>query len=95
MNHTPLSFVLDDGRTYDAKRSEEVWFSSGKFGLDKRQSTTQFKALTDGIRRVDQQQSFELQTDLLKLHGKREKEGDKERDKDRETQQGIAYKNKQ
>ena len=35
---TPLLFVLDDGRTYDAKVSREVWFSSGKSGLDEMQS---------------------------------------------------------
>ena len=32
----PLLFVLDDGTTYDAKGSKEIWFTSDKSGLDKR-----------------------------------------------------------
>ena len=35
MDQTALSFVLDNGKTYDAKAFEEVWFSSGKSGLNK------------------------------------------------------------
>ena len=45
-------FVLDDGRTYDAKGSEEVWFSSGKSGLDKRQITIQLTVFANRIPRV-------------------------------------------
>ena len=32
---------MNNGRAYDTNGSEGVWFSSGKFGLDKRQSTIQ------------------------------------------------------
>ena len=52
MEHAPLPFVLDDGRTYDANGSEEVWISSGKSGFDKRQSTIQLTFFADGIPRV-------------------------------------------
>ena len=57
-NQKPLSFVLDDGRTYDAKGSEEVWFSSNKSGLDKWQSATQSAFLPTESQELDQQQSF-------------------------------------
>ena len=52
MEQTALPFVLDDERTYDAKSSEEVWFSSGKSGLDKRHNTIQLTFFADGIPRV-------------------------------------------
>ena len=51
MDQTPLHFVLDDGRTYDANGSEEVWFSTGKCGLDKRQSRTQLTVFANRIPR--------------------------------------------
>ena len=49
MDQTTLPFVLDDRRIYDAKGSEDYLFSSGKFGLDKRQSTIQLTIFTEGI----------------------------------------------
>ena len=52
MDQTALPFVLDDGRAYDAKSSEEIWFSSGKSGLDKRHNTIQLTVFTDGTPRV-------------------------------------------
>ena len=52
MFQTPLPFVLHDGRTYDAKGSEEVWFRNGKSGLDKRQSAIQLTVFAGGIPRV-------------------------------------------
>ena len=52
MDQTPLPFVLDDGRTNDAKSSKEVWLSSGKYGLDKRQSTIQLTVFANEIPRV-------------------------------------------
>ena len=52
MDQTPLPFVLDDGRTNDAKSSKEVWLSSGKYGLDKRQSTIQLTVFVNEIPRV-------------------------------------------
>ena len=51
MDQKALPFVLDDGRAYEAKGSEEVWFSSSKTGLDKRQSTIQLTVFADGISR--------------------------------------------
>ena len=45
MDQTHLPFVLDNGRTNDAKGSKEFWFSSGKSGLDKRQNTIQLNFL--------------------------------------------------
>ena len=52
MDQTPLPFVLDDGKTYDAKGSTEIWFTSGKSGVDKRQCTVQLTIFGDGIPRV-------------------------------------------
>ena len=52
MDQTPLSFVLDDGKTYDAKGSNEVWCSSGPSGVDKRQCTVQLTIFGDGVPRV-------------------------------------------
>ena len=52
MDQTPLPFVLDDGTTYDAKGSKEIWFTSGQSGLDKRQCTVQLTIFGDGIPRV-------------------------------------------
>ena len=52
MDQTHLPFVLDDERTYHAKDSKEVWFSSGKSGLDKRQRTIQLTVFSDGTPRV-------------------------------------------
>ena len=49
---TALPFVLDDERTYDAKSSEEVWFSNGKSGLDKSHNTIQLTFFADEIPRV-------------------------------------------
>ena len=51
-DQTHLPFVLDNGRTCDAKCSEDVWFSSGKSGLDNRQSSIQLTVFADGIPRV-------------------------------------------
>ena len=51
IDQTPLPFVLDDGRTYDDKGSEEVWFSSNKSSFDKRQSTIQLTIFADAIPR--------------------------------------------
>ena len=48
MDHTPLPFVLDDGK----KGSKEVWAQSGQSGLDKRQATVQLTVFADGVDRV-------------------------------------------
>ena len=42
MDQTPLSFVMDHGKT------DEVWFASGSSGLDKRQCTVQLTIFADG-----------------------------------------------
>ena len=63
-------FVLDDERTYDAKGSEEVRFSSGKSGLDKRQSTIQLTVFANGIPRV-------RPTIIFRAEGKRSKASEK------------------
>ena len=52
MYQTPLNFVLDNGRTYDAKGSQEFQFSGGRSDLDKKESMIQLTAFADGIRRV-------------------------------------------
>ena len=52
MDHTPLPFVLDDGKTYNKKGSKEVWAQSGQSGLDKRQATVQLTVFADGVDRV-------------------------------------------
>ena len=52
MYQTPLNFVLDNGRTYDANGSGEFQFSSGRSDLDKKESMIQLTAFADGIRRV-------------------------------------------
>ena len=51
IDQTPLPFVLDDGRTYDDKGSEEVWFRSNKSSFDKRQSTIQLTIFADAVPR--------------------------------------------
>ena len=51
MYQTPLTFVLDNGRTY-AKGSEEFQFSGGRSDLDKKETMIQLPAFADGIRRV-------------------------------------------
>ena len=47
-----FSFYLNDGTTYGTKSSAGVWFSSGKFDLDKRQSTIQLTVFSDAITRI-------------------------------------------
>ena len=49
MDQTPLPFVLNDGRTYDAVGSKEMWVRSG---LDKRQFTVQLTIFDDGLCRL-------------------------------------------
>ena len=49
MVETPLSFVLDDGKTYADKGSSEVWCVSGSSGLDKWQCSVQLTIFTDGV----------------------------------------------
>ena len=41
MDQTPLSFVMDDGKTYNQKGSKEIWCASGSSGLEKQQCTIQ------------------------------------------------------
>ena len=43
VDHTPLPFVLDDGKNYDKKGVKEVWAQSGQSGLDKRQPTVHWE----------------------------------------------------
>ena len=45
MHQTPLSFLLDDEKTYDIKGVKEVWEQSGQSGLDKRQATVPLMVL--------------------------------------------------
>ena len=52
MNQTPLSFVLDDNRTYDTVGAKEIWVRSGQSGLDKRQCTVQLTVFGDGVCRL-------------------------------------------
>ena len=49
MDQKLLLFVLDDGKTHNEKGPEEVWFISGKSGLDKKQSTIQLSVFVEGI----------------------------------------------
>ena len=51
-DQTPLSFVLDDGKTYGIKGVKEIWVQSGHYGLDKRQVTVQLTVFADGVDRV-------------------------------------------
>ena len=52
MDQTALSFVLDDGKTYDKKSMKEVRAQSGQSGLEKRQATVQLTVFADGVDRV-------------------------------------------
>ena len=52
MYQTPLSLVLDDGKTYDAISFEEIYFNSGRCDMDKRKSMIQLTGFADGITRV-------------------------------------------
>ena len=52
MYQTPLTSVLENGRTYDAKGSEEFYFSGGRSELDKKETMIQLTAFVDGIRRI-------------------------------------------
>ena len=52
MGQTPLPFVLDDGRSYDATGAKEVWCASASSGLDKRQCTVQLTIFANGVPRV-------------------------------------------
>ena len=45
MHQTPLSFLLDDEKTFDIKGVKEVWEQSGQSGLDKRQATVPLMVL--------------------------------------------------
>ena len=47
-----LSFLLDDGNTYDIKGAKEVCAQSGQARLDKRQATDQLTGFADGVDRV-------------------------------------------
>ena len=49
MDHTPLLFVLDDGKIYDKEGVKEVWAQSGQSSLDKRQATVQLTVFVDGV----------------------------------------------
>ena len=52
MDHTPLPFVLHDGKTYEDTGSKEVWSASAASWLDKRQCTVQLTVFADGKPRV-------------------------------------------
>ena len=52
MGQTPLTFVLDDRRTYYIEDMKEVWAQSGQSGLNKRQATVLLTVPADGIDRV-------------------------------------------
>ena len=44
----PAPFVMEDNKTYNKTGAKEVWVSSGKSELNKRQCTVQFTIFADG-----------------------------------------------
>ena len=52
MYQTPMSLVLDDGKTYDAISFEKIQFNNGRSDIDKRKSMIQLTAFANGIIRV-------------------------------------------
>ena len=52
MDQTPLSFILDDGKTYTDTNDKDVICKTRPSGLDKRQYTLQITVFADGVLRV-------------------------------------------
>ena len=48
MDQTGLPFIMDDGKTYANKGSDDVSCLSGQSGLEKRQATAQLTIFADG-----------------------------------------------
>ena len=54
MDHIPLPFVMDDGKTYNQTGSKEIWCVSGSSGLEKWQCIVQLTIFADGVSCVRQ-----------------------------------------
>ena len=52
MKRGSLLFLLDNTKTCDTRKSEEMWFNSCRSGLDKSQSTVQLTVFGDGISKI-------------------------------------------
>ena len=52
VDQVPLSFVIDQDKTYEVKGSEQVWVSQPSSGLDKRQATLQLCIRAEGQQNV-------------------------------------------
>ena len=52
MDQTPLSFVMDDGKTYNQTGSKDISCASGSSGPEKQQCTVQLTIFADGVSRV-------------------------------------------
>ena len=52
MDQTPLSFVMDDGKTYNQTGLKKIWCTSGSSGLEKWQCTVQLTIFADGVSHI-------------------------------------------